>query len=393
MSCVRPSASGLKKHLRVLPEPVPQIHASSAMPSTLDAQSVHQCVMRLLDLATTLAKTLEDGGESGQLRQGGWDGAHHPPPPMSMRPSNTSSANSSRLLTENDVNSPPANNLRPDEPASINTPVSEQVDERSDTTVGGDGQHLKKRRRVDEVGSSQLNPRAHSNFSILHANDYFSPETSNPLTEGHGDSPFSSTQVSAKHPSSQEKSGIKRRPKEEKEPIRAVNKYLETVLENCGPGDRTQDKAQPTTSKDVNFAASTNEIIAVMRIQMNKWYPLLGSNEADDGPIKILPANQPFHVYLTQQLPLRLRMWLNGKGNEVENLPDYEIQGSTLCDYLDHWLSGGHFNVKWEGCAQTNICVTIEKQKQEMTIFFGWKRGREALRRIYESRPKPKDKR
>jgi hypothetical protein len=148
-----------------VPEPVPQIHASSAMPSTLDAQSVHQCVMRLLDLATTLAKTLEDGGESGQLRQGGWDGAHHPPPPMSMRPSNTSSANSSRLLTENDVNSPPANNLRPDEPASINTPVSEQVDERSDTTVGGDGQHLKKRRRVDEVGSSQLNPRAHSNFS------------------------------------------------------------------------------------------------------------------------------------------------------------------------------------------------------------------------------------
>jgi hypothetical protein len=195
MSCVRPSASGLKKHhkkhsrrmveayLRVrmycffglrfakissVPEPVPQIHASSAMPSTLDAQSVHQCVMRLLDLAITLAKTLEDGGESGQLRQGGWDGAHHPPPPMSMRPSNTSSANSSRLLTENDVNSPPANNLRPDEPASINTPVSEQVDERSDTTVGGDGQHLKKRRRVDEVEpsltisktpSKELNPQ------------------------------------------------------------------------------------------------------------------------------------------------------------------------------------------------------------------------------------------
>jgi hypothetical protein len=142
----------------------------------------------------------------------------------------------------------------------------------------------------------------------------------------------------------------------------------------------------------MNFVASTKEIIMVMRRQMDpKWYPLLGSNEADDGPIKISPADQPFHVYLTQQLPLRLKMWLNGRGDEVENLPDYEILGSTLCDYLDHWLSGRHFNVKWEGCAQTNICATIEKQKQEMTIVFGWRRGREVLRRIYESRPKPKD--
>ena len=70
-----------------------------------------------------------------------------------------------------------------------------------------------------------------------------------------------------------------------------------------------------------------------------KWYALLGSKDTDDGPIKISPANQRFSLHLTRQTPLRLKMWLDRNGCEIENLSHYEIQGGTFCDFLAFWLS------------------------------------------------------